>query len=166
VARRRRPRRDPVEQALLARLKAVYTEVDQAYAGHRCEGTTECCRFAITGREPYVTSIEVLAVQRAVAARGGALKAKRRALPIAHDSRDAERVCPLLDESARCAIYADRPLGCRSFWCHRTTTDRQVDQKELNAFVRQVQDIAAEHAHGGDKGRPLTRALAELGLGS
>lgn len=161
MARRRRPRRDPAEQALLARLRAVYAEVEQAYAGHGCEGTTECCRFAITGREPYVTSIEVLAVQRAIAARGGPLKPKKRALPIAHRTRDDERVCPLLDEGARCAIYADRPLGCRTFWCHRATSDRQVDQKELNGFVRQVQEIAAEHEHGGDKGRPLTRALGE-----
>lgn len=165
MARRRRPRRDPVEQGLLARLKAVYAEVEAAYAGHRCEGTTECCRFAITGREPYVTSIEVLAVERAVASRGGPLKDKRRALPLAHDSRQAERVCPLLDEGARCAIYAERPLGCRTFWCHRTTVDRHVDQKALNGFVRQVQEIAADHEHGGDKGRPLTKALAALGLG-
>ena len=164
MARRRRPRRDPVEQALLGRLKAVYDEVEQAYATHRCEGTTECCRFAITGREPYVTSIELLAVQRAVARRGGPLKDKRRALPMAHDSRAAERVCPLLSEDARCAIYVDRPLGCRTFWCQRVTSEGQIDQKQLNGYVRRVQEIAADHEHGGDKGRPLTRALADLGL--
>jgi Fe-S-cluster containining protein len=164
MARKKRRRPDPAERALLAELKAVYERVEQAYADYACEGTTECCRFAVTGREPYVTSIEVLAVERAVAARGGPLKEKRRALPIAHDTRDDERVCPMLNEQARCAIYADRPLGCRSFWCHRAQSERRVDQGELNGFVREVQDIAARHQHAGDKGRPLTRALGELGL--
>jgi Fe-S-cluster containining protein len=149
------------ESALLQELAAIYAEADEAYAGYRCAGSTECCRFAITGREPYVTSIEIAAVKRAVAARGGALGDKRRALPLAPaDTRATERTCPMLDAGARCSIYAWRPLGCRSFWCDRAETEREVVHRALLELVRKVQVLAAEHEPGGDKGRPLTRALS------
>jgi Fe-S-cluster containining protein len=152
----KRRKRDRAEDALLAELAAVYRDLDQRYAGHGCPGSTECCRFGITGREPYVTSIEAAAVARAVAARGGQLNPKKRALPIA----PGERTCPLLNQEARCAVYASRPLGCRSFWCDRAHSDAPVKQPELNEFVRRVKDIAARHRpDGGDLGRPLTRAL-------
>ena len=62
----------------------------------------------MTGREPYVTSIELAAVQKAVAARGGA-RSWKRAPPVGGDPKGAatgktalpvvaeERRCPLLD---------------------------------------------------------------------
>jgi Fe-S-cluster containining protein len=156
---RRQRHTDPTEKALLDELRAVYADVEAAYAGYRCPGSTECCRFAITGREPYVTSIELRLVERAVAARGGPVREKKRALPIAHDSRAAERVCPLLDAGGQCAIYADRPFGCRSFWCDRADTDRRLTQSEVNAFVRRIQAIAERHEPGGHQGRPLTRCI-------
>lgn len=164
MPRRRSGRPTATERALLEELKTLYAEVDAAYGGYGCEGTTECCRFAVTGREPYVTSIEVLAVERAMAARGGALKPAKRALPLVRVAREAERICPMLNEDARCAIYAHRPLGCRSHWCHRAASDRPVPRAELHRFVRRVQDIAARHHHDGDRGRLLTRALHDLGL--
>jgi hypothetical protein len=147
------------EDALVDELDEVYREADALYAGYRCEGTTECCRFAITGREPYVTSIEMLAIERAVAARGGPLAARRRALPLWRD-RD-ERSCPLLTEGARCAVYAWRPLGCRSYWCQRADAPIPVAHADRNQLVRRVQAIAARHRPGGDRGRPLTRVLAK-----
>src|SRR5262249_44730554 len=103
---------------LLAELGEVYRDVDRLHAGWSCPASTECCRFGITGREPYVTSIEIAALRKAIAARGGARswkKAKdgRVALPLARD----ERRCPLLDDAGRCAVYDARPLGCRTFYC-------------------------------------------------
>lgn len=155
----KRPRRrpDPRERALLEELADVYREADARYAGYRCEATTECCRFGLTGREPYVTSIELLAVKRAIAARGGPLSPRRRALPLAPNG--SERTCPLLDEHARCSIYASRPLGCRTFWCHRATIDAKVSQRALNDLVARIKAIAARHEPGGEHGRLLTRAL-------
>ena len=152
------------DSELLAALFGVYAEVDRAFAEHSCPASTECCRFGITGREPYVTSIELYAIERAIAARGGlgslprAPSPGRGALPIVPD----ERRCPMLTAEGRCAIYAARPLGCRTFYCDRATAPSRVRHREVSALVRQVQEIAARHAPDGDRGRPLTRAMAEL----
>ena len=135
----------------------MYRDADALYGSHRCPATTECCRFGITGREPYVTSIELAAVRKAVAARGGPLSPRRRALPLAR--RGDERTCPLLDDHARCSIYASRPLGCRTFWCHRTDADEKVSQPALNELVARIKAIACRHEAGGETGRLLTRAL-------
>lgn len=150
------------ERALLADLEAIYRDVEASYREHRCPASTDCCRFGVTGREPYVTSIELAAVRRALAARGGRLSERRRALPLyPGDVRD-ERICPLLDRDGRCSIYAARPLGCRTFWCERSeTTGEPVGRDAVAAFVRRIQALAARHEHDGDRGRPLTRALSE-----
>jgi Fe-S-cluster containining protein len=152
-------RPDAVDDAtLLAELAALYREVDTLYAGWSCPGTTECCRFGVTGRQPYVTSIELAAVKRAIARRGAPLSPRKRALPITSDE-ERERICPMLDRNARCSIYADRPLGCRTFYCDRATRGPRATRDELQAVVRKLQDLAARHALGGDQPRPLTRAL-------
>jgi uncharacterized protein len=148
------------ENTLLDELAAVYRDVDAAYAAYRCPGTSECCHFAVTGREPYVTSIELAAMQRAIAARGGALPAKRRALSMYPGEYRDERICPLLTTDGRCSIYAARPLGCRSFWCHRADVPADaVARDALTQFVRRIQAIATRHQPGGDQGRPLSKAL-------
>jgi len=150
------------ERELLAELAALYRDVDAAYADTRCPTSTECCRFGITGREPYVTSLELAALRRAVAARGGALHPKRRALPLLGGDTASERTCPMLDAAGRCSVYDARPLGCRSFFCERAETEgRPVTRGELAAFVRRVQELAARHQRDGERGRPLTRALED-----
>ncbi|AUX43187.1 uncharacterized protein SOCE26_046310 [Sorangium cellulosum] len=172
------PRR--LEADLLAELSAVYRETEEIFHGWSCQASTECCRFGITGREPYVTSIELAAVRRAIAARGGprALQGivradggsaapdpqakvdggagRRRVLPNA-----AERRCPMLTDAGRCAIYAARPLGCRTFYCDRASAGAPVRHHDVTRLVRKVQEVAARHEPGGDLGRPLTRALAD-----
>ena len=109
------------EDSLLAELRALYAEADALHGATTCPASTECCRFGVTGREPYLTSIELLAIQRAVAAGGGPLSRKRRALPLAGNTTESERTCPLLAENGRCSIYASRPFGCRTFFCSRAT---------------------------------------------
>lgn len=156
---------------LLGELEAVLASADQAFAGWSCPASTECCRFGVTGREPYVTSIEIALIRRAIAARGGAKSwkragslapgsdaADRRALPLVTD----ERRCPMLTDAGRCSIYAARPLGCRTFFCDRASPAGRVRHREISALVRDVQAIAARHQPQGDQGRPLTRALADL----
>jgi Fe-S-cluster containining protein len=168
-----RPRsHTPTPDRLLAELDGVYQAADDLFAGWSCPASTECCRFGMTGREPYVTSIELAAVKKAVAARGGPRSWKkaapaaeerarvpssppRVALPVVSD----ERTCPLLDAAGRCSIYEARPLGCRTFFCDRAEPAAKVKQRDVNALVRRIQDIAATHEPGGDRGRPLTRAL-------
>jgi Fe-S-cluster containining protein len=153
------PRSGAADDAvLLAELAALYREVDALYADWSCPGTTECCRFGVTGRQPYVTSIELAAIRRAIARRGAPLSASKRALPITRDE-ERERICPMLDRNSRCSIYADRPLGCRTFYCERATQGARATRAELQAIVRKLQELASRHALGGDQARPLTRAL-------
>jgi Fe-S-cluster containining protein len=153
------PRSGAVDDgALLAELARLYDEVDALYAGWSCPGSTECCRFGVTGRQPYVTSIELAAIRRALARRGGALAVKKRALPITSDEA-RERICPLLDRGGRCSIYADRPLGCRTFYCDRATRGPRATRAELQEILRRLQELAARHALGGEQARLLVRAL-------
>ena len=166
----RRPPTTHDADPLLAELIGVYREAEALHAGSSCPASTECCRFGITAREPYVTSIELLALRRAIAARGGP-RSWKRAPSAARDPAGAsssgarlpivtdERTCPMLDATGRCSVYDARPLGCRTFFCDRATLASKVKQREINALVRRIQDIAARHEPGGDKGRPLVRAL-------
>ena len=165
-------------------LRALLGEVDALYAHHSCPGSAECCKFGITGREPYVTSIEAELVARGIARAGktvASLRARsasgrRRALPIAREGKDAptnvdagtrqrEGWCLLLTDDGRCSVYADRPLGCRTFYCDRAIEGRKVKQKEVNELVRRVKDLALRYDPPGargprrDEGVPLGRAL-------
>lgn len=142
--------------ALEAELQEVYAEVDVAHAGWSCESSTDCCHFARTGREPYVTSIELRLVERARAARGAKVDTKR-ALPLA-GARD-ERRCPMLDGANRCSVYEARPFGCRTFYCERATPGERVKQREINGWVARIRAIAGAYTPGDDVGTPLTRAL-------
>ncbi len=150
------------ERAFFAELRALYADVDAAHAGSACPGTTECCRFGITGREPYVTSLELALVTRAVRDRGGPLAPRRRALPMLEEARDDERICPLLDATGRCSVYASRPLGCRTFWCHRSETSRDVSHDERLDFVRRLKELGARHEPEGELGRPFFRAIRAI----
>src|SRR5690242_8426893 len=85
-------------EALLAELRALYTKIDRKLDGFRCDASTDCCRFGVTGREPYPTAIELAELDRAVRARGGL--PKRRTLPVAE-----ERRCTLLGDDGRCLVY-------------------------------------------------------------
>jgi uncharacterized protein len=146
----------------LAELEALYREADALYSGHLCPACTRCCRPRLSGREPYVTSIELLAVAREWARRGAS---GRRAPARARDRQPkprADGVCPLLTVEGRCGVYPARPLGCRTFWCRRAHAEPAVPHRRLLALVRRVQEIAARHQPGGDQGRPFLRALAEL----
>lgn len=149
----------------LAELAALYERADAAFAGWSCPASTECCQFGVTGREPYVTSIELAAIERAIAALGGAraLQSKNRSaasrtLSAAKVDASARR-CPLLGDDGRCRIYAHRPLGCRTFYCDQATGGQTVRHRDVGALVRDLQELAARHQPDGDRGRPLTRAL-------
>jgi hypothetical protein len=158
-----RPERGDGEASLLAELAALYREVDLAQQGASCPASTECCRFGVTGREPYVTSIEIAALRRAVARRGGPLSAKRRALPLAGSSRPGsaktERICAFLDVSGRCSVYESRPFGCRTFYCERATLPARPSGSEQRDLVNRLRDIASRHEPGGDAPRPLSKVF-------
>lgn len=153
---------DRSSDASLAELERFYAEVDALYADTSCAATTECCRFGITGREPYVTSLELALVERALAQKGGIrikqaapLHERDKQLPMLAD----ERTCPLLAADSRCSIYKVRPFGCRTFFCDRATSLSPVKHSDMLERVRTLKQLAERHQAGGSAGRPLTRAL-------
>ena len=144
-----------------AELQALYARVDALYAGWRCPSSSECCRFGITGRQPYVTSIEASAIRHALARRGGLLAEHKRALPLLC-AEESERRCPLLNRGGRCSVYAQRPLGCRTFYCNKATRGAGPTRSELSALTCELQELAARHRLGGDAARPLLSVLESL----
>ena len=145
-----------------AALAALYARVDALLAPFSCDASTECCRFGITGREPYVTPIELAEIEHAIAARGGppsiASPRAGRALRVVAEVDD-ERRCPLLSPAGRCTIYAARPLGCRTFFCERVQGPGKLPRAEVQAVARDVATLAARFAPRDPHARPLSRAL-------
>ena len=121
----------------------VLVEADRLLDGWSCDGSAECCDFRGSGREPYVTSPEFALISAEVAKQGRKLPAPRE-----------NGLCPFLDDGKRCTIYAARPLGCRTFYCHRASGFGAFPRKEIAQLPRALEDLA-----GGEKGRPLTRWL-------
>jgi hypothetical protein len=89
-----------------ALLQSVYDALATALAGATCPRSTTCCRFGETGREPHVWPVEMRRVAKAVMRAGGRLT----------EPADPED-CPFLGPQGGCRIYADRPFGCRTYFC-------------------------------------------------
>ena len=138
------------DDLLLRELAGIYDDADALHETWNCPMSTECCRPSITGREPFVTSIEILAIERAVARRGGLLAIKASA---------PDGACRLLRRDGRCSIYADRPLGCRTFYCRQADRGDKVSRRALAELVNRLRDLAVRHRTDGDKPRPLGRVL-------
>jgi Fe-S-cluster containining protein len=144
--------------AALAELRSIYAEVDAQLDGWTCDASTDCCRFGVTGREPYPSAVELAELERAVKARGGL--PKRRSLPVAE-----ERRCALLSDEGRCLVYASRPFGCRTFFCERAVAPVGEDSRkaakgrrdEVAGLGRAVADLSARFAPADPGPRPLSR---------
>lgn len=145
------------ERAQRGELRALYKEVDALLEGWTCETSTDCCRFGVTGREPYPTAIELAELEAAVAARGGL--PKRRTLPVAD-----ERRCALLGDDGRCAVYTARPFGCRTFFCDRAegpAGEKAAPRAEIGRIGRDIAALSARFAPANPGPRPLSKV--ELG---
>lgn len=90
----------------LQELGAVYRLADAAYRPYSCPGTAECCQLATTGREPWLWPVEW---ELLVSAKAGQVPPAR-----------PDGGCPFLEaDGKRCSVYASRPFGCRTYFCHR-----------------------------------------------
>jgi hypothetical protein len=147
--------RSPERAALLS----LYAEVDALLDGWTCScsvagvgGTpnAQCCHFAVTGREPYPTAIELAEVRHAMRSANVTPPDARR-LP-----RADLRPCPLLSDEGRCRIYASRPFGCRTFFCQA-----KLPRGDVNAIGRRIADLSARFSPRDPGPRPLVRALAD-----
>lgn len=128
------------------RALAVLGEADQVLAGWRCDSSTECCRFAVTGREPYLTEAEWQVV-------AGELARQGRRVPAPRD----DRVCAFLGEDGRCMIYPARPLGCRTFYCQRASGPR-VPRRAFADLLRRLEVLSSDP---DARGRSLTSWLKQ-----
>jgi hypothetical protein len=158
-----------------AELMALYAEADSLLEGWSCACSgslgdappagSHCCHFTVIGREPYPTAIELeevrFAIRAAPPARPRATDA-RRALPLAD-----LRPCPLLSTGGRCAIYASRPFGCRTFFCDAAEAPFGAKEKlpraALHRIGRRIADLSARFAPHDPHPRPLVRALVGAG---
>jgi Fe-S-cluster containining protein len=139
------------ERAALKALDAVYRKAGELLAGFGCALSGECCQLAATRREPYLFPIEQLRVRRALESAG-------REVPPAR----AEGGCALLDASGRrCSIYADRPFGCRTFFCDRVKGPGPMPTAQLLGLTARLTRVSDE-LDPGARPRPLSELLDEV----
>jgi Fe-S-cluster containining protein len=142
--------RPPTRARALRWLAAIYRQADEAYAGFSCPASAECCQLAKRGRQPWLWEVEWTALEGALARQG------RKVPPPREDG-----ACPLLDEGGRrCTVYADRPFGCRTYFCERASGGRHPLEAVV-ALSRRLEALALEVDPGaGASGpRPLLEWL-------
>lgn len=127
MTRNRPPRAEPGAPEL----DAIFTKLGELFAGASCPGSGRCCRFRQTGRTPYVFPVEVRRVLRGVAHRGGRLP---------RGGGDGD--CPLLLAEGTCAVYEDRPFGCRTYFCGDATLPRGPRRREVDALAKELRTVA------------------------
>jgi uncharacterized protein len=143
-----------------ARLLALYVSADELLRDFACkcapagELPAPCCRFAVSGHEPYPTAVELEEVRHAARVASVSPRDPRK-LPMA-----SGRPCPLLSDDNRCRIYESRPFGCRTYFCVESMgSARSWPRDAVNAIGRQIADLSATFSPRDPGPRPLSRAL-------
>lgn len=136
----------PSAPELDGELDLVLTGLSSLFSDASCPRSTTCCRFRKTGRVPYVWPAEARRVRDAVMRRGGRLP-----------RGGGEGDCPLLLGTGTCSIYADRPFGCRTYFCDDATLPHGARRREVDALAKRLR-TASERA-GESELAPLTTFL-------
>ena len=117
----------PSERLAISETRAVLRQGDAAWAKHSCPGTAECCQLKTTGRPPWLWPTEWKVLMERV-----------KVLPPPR----ADGGCPFLDAAGqRCTVYADRPLGCRTFFCHRIRGPAGLPSGVTNALFDRLRAV-------------------------
>ena len=127
-------------------LANVLSELTSLFTGTSCPRSTRCCRFKQTGRVPYVWPAEARRVLSGVMRRGGRL-------PRGGEPGD----CPLLLKDGSCSVYADRPFGCRTFFCDDAILPEGTRRREVDALAKQLRTVSEKA--GERELAPLTTFL-------
>ena len=142
---KRRAKTNPAADAV-STVQTIYAELAARPIARACIARTECCRFKLTGKTPYLTKGEALVAAKAWRATG------RTRLP-----ESADGACPLLDRATgRCQIYEGRPFGCRTHFC--AAAGGPYARREVVDLIHRLEDL--DRALGGDGALPLPAAVA------
>ena len=134
--------------AAIEAVHAIYRELAARPIARDCRARTECCRFRLTGRTPFLTKGEALAAAKAWRATG------RTKLPDTDNSADG--ACPLLDAATgRCRIYDGRPFGCRTHFC--AAAGGPYARREVVDLIHRLEDL--DRKLGGEGALPLPMAV-------
>lgn len=119
-----------ISDALVADVRALYDEVDATVAGHQpvCVNRGLCCRFGEYGHKLYVTDVELAYF---LAEQGGAAR------PVSTPA-----VCPY-QVDGKCTTRAERPLGCRIYFCDPNAQAWQGPVYER--FLARLKEIGRKH---------------------
>ena len=137
-------KRDLDLQAAAAEVRAIYREWEARPIERNCTGLSDCCRFKMTGRTPFLTRGEALVAALAWRAAG------RTSLP-----ETADGACPFL-KGNRCQIYDGRPFGCRTHFCE--AAGGPAARKDVRDLIQRLEVIDARL--GGNGGVNLPGAVA------
>jgi uncharacterized protein len=119
--------------------RAVYAKADTLWARYSCPASGECCQLTKTQRQPWLWPSEWRVLKG-----DGPLPPAR-----------ADGSCPFLDDSgSRCTRYADRPLGCRTFFCERIRGPAKQPAQEMNALLERLARVNLD-VDENDEARPL-----------
>lgn len=117
----------PSARRAISETRAVLRQGDAAWAKHSCPGTAECCQLKTTGRPPWLWPTEWQVLMERV-----------KTLPPPR----ADGGCPFLDAAGkRCTVYEDRPLGCRTFFCHRIRGPAELPGDTTNALFDRLRAL-------------------------
>ena len=142
---KRRAKINPAADAV-ATVRAIYADLATRPIERACISRTECCRFKLTGKTPYLTKGEALVAAKAWRATG------RTRLPESPDG-----ACPLLDRTTgRCQIYEGRPFGCRTHFC--AAAGGPYARREVVDLIHRLEDL--DRTLGGEGALPLPAAVA------
>lgn len=122
----------------------MLAQADALYAPFSCPASGECCQLTKTQRPPWLWPPEWSVLEEA-------LEKAKRTLPPPRDDGG----CPFLDAAGlRCTVYADRPLGCRTFFCSRIEGPTKQPMDALNALSKRL-EWAARRADDDAEPLPL-----------
>jgi Fe-S-cluster containining protein len=123
---------DSMSPELRQRIDAVYTEVDAAVqaASPKCDASGRCCRFAEYGHTLFLSHFEAeILLETAPAYQK----------PVTRD------LCPFQVNNL-CTARAERPLGCRIYFCDPAYEG--VGETITEKALKQLKQLADEHETG------------------
>ncbi|WP_338864383.1 YkgJ family cysteine cluster protein [Myxococcus stipitatus] len=127
-------------------VRAIYRQADAAYTPFSCPASGECCQLSRTGRQPWLWLPE------------WELLTKGRPLPPPREDGG----CPYLDAAGlRCTVYADRPFGCRTFFCERIRGPTRQPAETVGTLLERLERASQRREPSLRGPRPLLEWHAE-----